>query len=402
MLAFVFTELLIVKEIQKCKRVKRVRLTSLMLVALLNLFIVSFAVSVCAQSAPTEADAMNRRLARARALTAAHNLTAAAFELDAIRTSTTDVMIRDVARIMLIGIYLEQADYGRAQLLLDDTYKERSSANEGSCRSYFAVAGQAVNGVRAHVDRFRGLGLNISSKDLPSEAVTDLDRVRGLLEHVADQARVIGSEDAKNTDAFALLEDVANVRSSLARDGEERERWQDEVSEARRHLAASETRIASLSGGIAMSGRPSSPTQVMSNPVPSSNTSEPKTPSTTKPNNPESEEKSSIPVESNDLKSTAATSELLNIGSLLEQSTQRINPTYPTFAKTAHVTGVVRVDLVIDENGSVVSAQSSTGPSMLRQAAIDASKRWKFRPTIRDGQPIRVTGFLNFNFTPQK
>lgn len=387
------------KVIQKCRRVWR---SSFILIAFLNLFIVSCAVSVCAQSAPTEADAMNRRLARARALTAAHNLTAAAFELDSIRTSTTDFMIRDVARIMLIGIYLEQADYGRAQLLLDDTYKERSSANEGSCRSYFAVAGQTVNGVRAHIDRFRGLGLNIGSKDLPPEAVSDLDRVRGLLEHVAEQAKDIGSEDSKNTDAFALLEDVANVRSSLARDGEEREHWQDEVSEARRHLAASETRIASLSGGIAMSGPPASPAPAKSNQVSIAATSEPKTQASTTPSNSQSQNIGSSPVDSNDLKSTAATSELVNIGSLLAQSTQRINPAYPTFAKTAHVTGVVRVDLVIDENGSVVSAQSATGPSMLRQAAIDASKRWKFRPTIRDGKPVRVAGFLNFNFTPQK
>jgi TonB family protein len=386
-----------VKDIQKCKRVLRSSY-----IAFVNLIILSCAISVCAQSAPTEAEAMNRRLSRARALTAAHNLTAAAFELDSIRTSTTDVMIRDVARIMLIGIYLEQADYGRAQVLLDDTYKERSSANEGSCRSYFAVAGQAVNGVRSHIDRFRGLGLNVGSKDLPAEAVSDLDRVRGLLEHVAEQAKAIGSEDTKNTDAFALLEDVANVRSSLARNGEEREHWQDEVSEARRHLAASETRIASLSGGIGMSGPASTAAPAKSIPVSGTATTEPKPPVTSKPGNPESENKSSSPIESNDLKSTAATAELINIGSLLELAAQRVNPTYPTFAKTAHVTGVVRVDLVIDENGSVVSAQSATGPSVLRQAAIDASKRWKFRPTIRDGKPIRVTGFLNFNFTPQK
>lgn len=360
------------------------------------------AVSVCAQPAPTDAEAMNRRLARARALTAAHNLTAAAFELDAIRTSTTDDVMRDVARIMLIGIYLEQADYGRAQNLLDETYKARSRANEGSCRSYFAVAGQTVNGVRAHIDRFRGLGLNIGSKDLPSEAVSDLDRVRSLLEHVAEQAKQIGAEDDKNIDAFALLEDVANVRSSLARDMEERERWQGEIADARQHLAASETRLASLSGGVAITGpSPSLPT-AKSNPAPISASTESKAPVQVKPSSPVSESKSTSSVDSNDLKSTGAVGGLVNIGSLLDQATQRVNPTYPTFAKTAHVTGVVRVDLVIDEKGSVVSAQSSNGPSMLRQAAIDASKRWKFRPTIRDGKPIRVAGFLNFNFTPQK
>jgi TonB family protein len=344
---------------------------------------------------------MNRRLARARALTATHNLTAAAFELDAIRTSTTDNVMRDVAGILLIGIYLEQADYGRAQNLLDETYKARSSSNESSCRSYFAVAGQTANGVRAHIDRFRGLGLNIGSKELPPEAVSDLDRVRGLLEHVAEQAKAIGAENEKNTDAFALLEDVANVRSSLARDAEERERWQDEIATARHHLAASDTRIASLSGRIVMTKPlPSAPVPTL-NDI-SSSASPTATASTqVKATNTSGEDKTTNQGGSNDLNSTSATSELVNIGSLVDQAIQRVNPTYPVVAKTAHVTGVVRVDIVIDEKGSVVSAQSSTGPALLRQSAIDASKRWKFRPVVRDGKPVSASGFINFNFVPR-
>ena len=385
---------------KEIKEVSRSLRSSYIVVFILNLVFVACSVSVQAQPAPTDAEAMNRRLARARALTAAHNLTAAAFELDAIRTSTTDGVMRDVARIMLIGIYLEQADYGRAQNLLDETYKARSSANEGSCRSYFALAGQTVNGVRSHIDRFRGLGLNIGSKDLPSEAVSDLDHVRSLLEHMAEQAKEIGAEDEKNTDAFALLEAVANVRSSLARDGEERERWQDEIADARAHLAASETRLASISGGVPMTGSSPSLSTTKSNKASSSASSESNAPVQIKPSIPENENKSTKQVESNDSKSTAAFGQFLNIGSLLDQASQKVNPSYPAFAKSAHVTGIVRVDLVIDEKGSVVSAQSTTGPPMLRQAAIDASTRWKFRPTIRDGKPVSVAGFLNFNFAP--
>lgn len=383
------------------RRCKRSAWHSFIIVLLLNLIAATCAFSVLAQPAPTDAEAMNRRLARARAMTAAHNLTAAAFELDAIRTSTSDGVIRDVARIMLMGIYLEQADYGRAQILLDETHKARSQQDEGSCRSYFALAGQTVNGVRAHLERFRALGLNIGSRDLPAEAVSDLDRVRSLLEHVAEQAKDIGAEDNKNTDAFALLEDVANVRSSLARNSEERLRWQGEVANAREQLAASETRLASLHGGAAvdrtspklapaMSSQPSVPAPL-----------EAKAKESTKPAIPDREKKSTPSIDSNDLSSSPATSGPINVGSLLDKATHKVNPSYPAFAKTAHVTGIVRVDIVIDENGSVVSAQSSTGPSVLRQAAIDASRRWKFRPTIKDGLPVSAVGFLNFNFSPQ-
>jgi protein TonB len=37
---------------------------------------------------------------------------------------------------------------------------------------------------------------------------------------------------------------------------------------------------------------------------------------------------------------------------------------------------------------------------MLRRAAEDAARRWRFRPTIINGQPARVTGSVAFNFAP--
>ncbi len=386
-------------EKRKCKRTQ---FASYKTILFLNLILAVCALSAHAQSAPTDAEALQRRIARARALTAAHNLTAAAFELDAIRTTTTDDAVRDVARIMLMGIYLEQGDYARAQNLLDDTYKARSPQNEGASRSYFAVAGQTVNGVRAHLERYRSFGLNIADKDLPSEAINDLDRLRGLLEHVVEQAREIGAGGDKNTDAFALLEDVANVRSSLARDGEERARWQVEIADARQHLTASDSRrLASLSGSIAAaSPSPALTASKISVAPPTASTQAPASAPNTQAKT-ETAKNDTGSAASGNTPSTTADGQLMNVGSLIDKATQKVSPTYPAFAKTAHVTGVVRVELVIDEKGSVVSAQSSTGPAILRQAAIDAARRWKFRPTITDGQAVRIAGFLNFNFTPQ-
>ncbi|MEO6391416.1 MAG: hypothetical protein ABIP75_06150, partial [Pyrinomonadaceae bacterium] len=63
-----------------------------------------------------------QRLNRARALAAAHNLNAAVTELDAIRTSTTDSSVRDLARVLLMSIYLEQSDQGRTFQLLDEAF----------------------------------------------------------------------------------------------------------------------------------------------------------------------------------------------------------------------------------------------------------------------------------------
>jgi TonB family protein len=88
----------------------------------------------------------------------------------------------------------------------------------------------------------------------------------------------------------------------------------------------------------------------------------------------------------------------LNVGSLLEYAVQRTNPIYPPTARTMRQTGIVRVELVIDEQGQVAVVQNLTGPSLLQGAAKDAVKKWKFKPFMRDGQPVKATGFLSFNF----
>lgn len=380
------------------------------------------AASVCAQSAPDVSDQMQRRVARARALTAAHNLAAAATELDAIRSAATDSSIKDVARILLMGIYLEQGDYTRAGLLLDDTYRARVAQDESSTRSYFALAGQAVNGARAHLGRYREFGISAADKGLPPEAVNDLDRLRLLLERIADQSKNISSEEAKSNDAVALLEDVAGVRGSLARDDRERAQWQREFTDARQKLAASETRIATLrnapnrstnSTAGSTSDSSSSGSNVVgatSNVRSSVNRAGAPTAKTSDKNSPArsvvaSPAASAKPAKT--LAKTATTQKAVagvdagappEVGSLLDKATQRVSPTYPPVAKSARVAGVVTVYLVIDESGTVASIPRVNGPQLLRQAAQEAARRWRFRPTLIDGQPARVTGFISFNF----
>ncbi len=368
------------------------------------------ALTVVAQSAP-EADASQKRLKRARALIAAHKLGTAAAELDALRTGTADDAVRDVTRIMLMSIYLEDGDYMRAQNLLEDTYRQRTATSENSTRTYFALAGQAVNGARDRLARYRSFGININDKELAQEASNDLDHMRMLLEKVADQAREICGQSEKHFDALGLLEEVANVRSTLARTKQDRLQWQREVADARRKLAATDMRIASTGNPpVSIANTTSQPAAKESNtasqPAASENhatetitrdataAGEPvRVVSTIQPARADAAPEAAAP------NSPAPSAQPVDVGSLLERATQKINPSYPQTAKMARITGVVKVYLEIDEKGVVKSVQSTDGPMMLKQAAADAAKRWKFRPTIINGQPVRVVGFLNFNFT---
>ena len=74
-------------------------------------------------------------------------------------------------------------------------------------------------------------------------------------------------------------------------------------------------------------------------------------------------------------------------------------PIYPDPARRARLSGTVTVELVVDETGKVISAQATSGPAMLREAATQAAMKAKFSPTMLSGQPVKVSGTINYKFT---
>jgi TonB family protein len=73
-------------------------------------------------------------------------------------------------------------------------------------------------------------------------------------------------------------------------------------------------------------------------------------------------------------------------------------PAYPDTAKRMRISGTVTVEVVIDENGKVISAEAAGGPVTLRDAAVKAAQRARFSPTKLSGQPVKVSGVINYKF----
>jgi protein TonB len=391
-----------------------------------------------------ETDAAQKHLTRARSLAAIGKLAAAAAELESLRASTKDESIHDVTRVLLMAIYVEMPDYARAGALLDDVFKARTTGQTGDAatHAYYALAGQTVNSVRIHLERYRSFGVNVAdASELPAEANSDIDQLRGLLERVVEQAKSLHDEQMKGSgegmrglDASALLEDAATVRMRLARHDQDRARWQSEVSEARQHLFSSEMRIASISE--IPSVRTAPPVQPAANsktPAPDKTAPVPKTEQKTpdaaqtsskKTRQPKSERiakseqtgsapasntQAAAPAQQPGASQPQAPNDIaagkavggggpVAVGALTGKARQRVSPSYPQIARTARISGVVTVFLVVNEKGEVESVQRADGPQQLQQAATDAARHWKFNPTVIDGQPVRVTGYLSFNF----
>ena len=74
-------------------------------------------------------------------------------------------------------------------------------------------------------------------------------------------------------------------------------------------------------------------------------------------------------------------------------------PIYPEAAKRMRTSGVVTVDVILDETGKVVAATASSGPAILREPAVQAALKAKFSPTKLSGQPVKVSGIINYKFS---
>jgi len=73
-------------------------------------------------------------------------------------------------------------------------------------------------------------------------------------------------------------------------------------------------------------------------------------------------------------------------------------PLYPELAKRNRIYGDVSVEVIISPEGRVESVRVVSGHPLFVTAALDASRRWRFEPTILNGVPVRVTGVITFVF----
>ena len=89
----------------------------------------------------------------------------------------------------------------------------------------------------------------------------------------------------------------------------------------------------------------------------------------------------------------------INGGVLNGKATALPMPEYPEIAKQARASGIVTVQVTIDEGGNTISATAVTGHPLLRAAAVKAAREAKFSPTRLSGEPVRVSGgVLTYNF----
>jgi|SRR5271165_296789 len=75
---------------------------------------------------------------------------------------------------------------------------------------------------------------------------------------------------------------------------------------------------------------------------------------------------------------------------------EKVAPVYPQIAKSAHIRGIVKLEVVVRPNGSVKSVKALGGSPALIEAATDAVRKWKF-----EAGPEETTEVVQLTFEPQ-
>ena len=78
-----------------------------------------------------------------------------------------------------------------------------------------------------------------------------------------------------------------------------------------------------------------------------------------------------------------------------------VQPIYPQMARTQHVSGNVQIDALIDANGNVSAMNVLSGPALLRDAALQSLKQWKYQPAELDGKPTSMHLTVTLQFRAQ-
>jgi protein TonB len=72
---------------------------------------------------------------------------------------------------------------------------------------------------------------------------------------------------------------------------------------------------------------------------------------------------------------------------------------YPPLARQTRISGTVRLHAIIGKDGSVQQLEVLSGHPLLVQAALDAVRQWRYRPTLLNGEPVEVDTTIDVIFS---
>ncbi len=95
-----------------------------------------------------------------------------------------------------------------------------------------------------------------------------------------------------------------------------------------------------------------------------------------------------------------ATPRRISVGGTVQAArlVKQVTPVYPPLAKSARISGTVRLEAVIGPDGSVEQLRAVSGHPLLTKAALDAVREWRYQATLLNGRAVEVATVIDVNF----
>ena len=89
---------------------------------------------------------------------------------------------------------------------------------------------------------------------------------------------------------------------------------------------------------------------------------------------------------------------IVSKGVINGEAKRLVMPAYPSAARAIRLSGKVTIQVLIDKNGRVISANSINGHKLLAPSALKAARASRFTPTFLGDQKVKVRGVIVYNF----
>jgi TonB family protein len=78
--------------------------------------------------------------------------------------------------------------------------------------------------------------------------------------------------------------------------------------------------------------------------------------------------------------------------------TSRTQPEYPQIAVMARIQGMVRLQAIVGQDGTIQDLKVLSGPAMLLKSSLEAVSKWRYQPTMLKGKPVEVETEIDVNY----
>jgi protein TonB len=78
---------------------------------------------------------------------------------------------------------------------------------------------------------------------------------------------------------------------------------------------------------------------------------------------------------------------------------RKVTPEYPKEARDQRIQGTVQLHIIVGKDGKVLQAELISGHPVFAQAALEAVRKWEYKPVLLNGEAVEVDTTVDIVFS---